>query len=243
VKDSLSFLLIKLCVVGMLPVAMAAHADDAREAMQQSAFVGVVTISSGDLNPSKDSEQSNCGAAYTAYAGAKRVFVNDIDWVEGSPIEFRASEALDLGGTYLVYLTHAIVEPISHAGLIDRDLRTSRCIGAGVDLVPVLVKVEHWHYAAVFPKWRLATGTNDRGEIEHRFHFLAIADMQEFFSLPDSDFPPIEAKSLDVQKPVGLVSSAAFDSDELLDLLRDVSCDLRKSSPEPANELQIAKCP
>lgn len=236
-------LILRLCIIAALSLSALANADDVRDAIGRSSFVGVVTISAGDQMPNGGGEESNCGASYTAYANAKRVFVNDINWAEGSPVHFRMAESLDLGGRYLVFLTEAVIENIEHVGPIDRELRTTRCKKAGVRLIPVLFETEHWNFNAVFPQWRLLESTNAQGERKYRRHFLVISAAKGFFGLPtDANHNEIKFTSIDIQRPIGVVKSIAYDSDELLEMLADIACNLRDQSNDAKSELEIAKC-
>jgi len=239
-------LLLRLCIVAALSHSALAHADDVRDAIGRSSFVGVVTISAGDQMPNGGGEESNCGASYTAYANAKRVFVNEINWIEGSPVHFRMAESLDLGGSYLVFLSEGVVENIKHVGPIDRELRTNRCKKAGVRLVPVLFETEHWKFNAVFPQWRLLESTNAQGERKYRRHFLVVSAAKEFFGLPiGANHYELKFTSIDIQRPIGVVKSIAYDSDELLEMVADIGCNLRdhaNDANDAKSELEIAKC-
>lgn len=73
-------------------------ADDIVDVLNQSVFVGVVSISSGTTQPYFREDAYMCGLAYSAYANINGTLVNSIGWAEGEPINFRSRKPLMMGG-------------------------------------------------------------------------------------------------------------------------------------------------
>lgn len=233
----------RLSMVALIALSMVARADDVSDALGKSSFAGVVRIHAGDVMPYRNSDHTNCGAGYTAYASAKRVFVNDIGWIEGYPIEFRAANTLDLGGTYLIFLNEVAIEDDS-AHFMGSDVRSDRCMRGGISLVPVLLETESTNFDAVFQKWRIFESANIREGIQYRTYFLAHREMEEFFRLSgDADHQPLESIPLEIQRSYGSTKLDAYVSDDVLKMVADDACSLRDSPTDSTSELRIAKCP
>ena len=143
----------KIFLIAMLFLAAPCVADDVKSVLGKSTFAGVVSITAGNQMPYENSELSDCGLRYTAYANIEQVFVNNIGWVEGYPIEFRAAWMLELGGRYLVFLNETAAGT-ADAIRNERELRTERCMGGGLQLVPVLANTQTFAWGAVFQEWR-----------------------------------------------------------------------------------------
>ena len=217
-------------------------ADDVTDALKQSSFAGVVTIVAGNQIPYKDSELSNCGSSYVAYASAKRVFVNDIGWIEGYPIEFRAASTLDLGGTYLVFLNEIAAE-VKNAMLIGRELRTDRCMEGGISLVPVFIDTRTIGFDAIFQEWRSIEEVNSSGEPQSRWYFLAHSEFEDFFQPSGiANGEPLERISMEIQQFYGVTKPDAYPREAVLEMVATIACDLRGPSKDSTNDLMISQC-
>ncbi len=226
----------------LLLLANSSHADDVSDALAQSSFAGLVTIYAGNQIPYKGGELSNCGSGYVAYASARQVFVNNIEWTEGYPIEFRAGSMLALGGTYLVFLNEVATEA-SYAGPIGREVRSRRCMEGGISLVPILVDTPTIGFEAVFQEWRIDEEPGSIDGVGYLNYFLASKELRNFFRTSrDDDRMSLEPISMEIRQFFGLTKPDAYVSEAVLKLVADDACDLRKKSSESENDLQIASC-
>ena len=232
----------RILCLALLQLANLSQADDVNDALTQSSFAGVVTIYAGNQIPYKGSELSNCGSGYVAYASAKRVFVNNIEWTEGFPIEFRAGSTLALGGTYLVFLNE-VATKASYANPIDREVRSRRCMAGGISLVPILVNTGTLGLEAVFQEWRIEADPDSKVGVEYLNYFLASKDLRNFFRTShENGHISLEPISMEIREFYGLTKPDAYESEAVLKLVADNACDLRDLSGESTNELQIASC-
>lgn len=230
-------------MVALVALSMAARADNVSDALGKSSFAGVVRIFAGNTMPYTNSNHQNCGTSYTAYARAKLVFVNDIGWIEGYPIEFRAANTLDLGGTYLIFLNEVSIEADS-AGFVGGEVRTDRCMGAGIRLVPVLLETESISFDAVFQEWRILESANPDEGLRFRTYFLARREIEDFFQLTrGADAQSIQSIPLEIQRFYGPTKLDAYVRDEVLQLVAGDACGLRDPLAGSTSELRIATCP
>ena len=232
----------KIFLIAMLFLAAPCVADDVKSVLGKSTFAGVVSITAGNQMPYEDSELSDCGLRYTAYANAEQVFVNKIGWVEGYPIEFRAAWMLELGGRYLVFLNETAAGT-ADAIRNERELRTERCMGGGLQLVPVLVNTQTFAWGGVFQEWRTVENENGDGGREYLDYILAISDFSNFFRpTSEENGEPLDSVKLEIRTSHGPLNRDAYLRDEVLDLVARVACESRESHHRSTNSPMIADC-
>jgi len=232
----------KLHLFAMLLLAGSCFADDVDDALKRSSFAGVVSIHAGNLTAYEKADYSNCGSSYAAYANAERVFVNDIGWVEGYPIEFRSASMLELGGRYLVFLGQSTAN-VENALRMDREIRTERCLEGGIRLSPILVSTETFAFDALFQEWSKVNDDNHDDGIDYLTYILALSEFKKFFRSPSAaNSDPLDSESMEVHTSHGLLHRDAYSRDEVLDLTANRACRLGAARKAPTSDLMIATC-